>query len=251
MREVPLTEEDQHLLTRELIVQSVADALWRAQKSIITVKATNTTGVLKLMRKILTRRKEALQEKIREQSDMRQIMVGLEEMLMMKFPVEQLQLMEKDIWDQEDVKKAKGVFQQVLKFHPLKTALGRVLMREIEEEGRQKTDLASLEKLIAAEEEKEGDQEVRLRVTPIHLSAAVKIKSLDLRPGERQVRITRSHVYVETVTNSQPPQLALLKRARKVALTPCGPGYPGEHRVLTVREEDLEEIENPQAAQDQ
>ena len=255
MEEVPLTSEDQHKITRELMVQSITDVLWRAQKSTMTVTATNTSGVVKLMKKILNRRKEALQEKIREQSQMRQIMVGLEELLMMRYPVEQLNLLEKEVWDQQDVKKAKGVFQQVLKFRGLRTALGEVLMREIQEEALQKADLASLKELIAAEQEKGGHQEVKLRITPVQLPAAVRIRSLDLRPGERQVRITASHIYVETVSASQPMQMALLKRSRKVAQTPCGPGYPAEHRSLTLREEDLEpEIEEnsaPQAAQDQ
>ena len=244
MEEVPLTNEDQHVLTRELIVQSIADVLWRAQKSmagsIMTVTAGNTSGVVILLEEILKRRKEALQEKINEQSDLRQVMVGLEEMLMMRYPVEQLNLLEKEVWDQHDVVKAKGVFQQVLKFRGLRTALGHVLMREVQEEQRQRTDLVSLKKLIAVEQEKGWNQELRLRVTPLRLPAAVKVKNLDLRPGERQVRVTETHVYVETVTATQPVQLALLKRARKVAQTPSGPGYPGQHRVLTLRDEELE-----------
>ncbi len=241
-QEVPLTHEDEGAINREIIIQCVQDLLYRSKhSSAITIKAVKICEIETLLRAILARRKQTLQDKVLEQSKIRTCMLGIQELLMAGFSDSSLQILNKNSWCRRDVLEAKSLISQALRFRELGVLLGEVLLAEIDDEKRQKEEVSQFEDLIVAQQEVAQQRELRLRITPVNLPARVRVRNLDLRPGERQIRVTQDHVFIETVTDSEPPELCLLKRSRKVAQNcPGGPGFPADHRVLTLKDEDLE-----------
>ena len=217
------------------------DLLFRSKQSAITIKVVNLCEIEVLLRGILARRKQSLKDKMCEQGKLKTVMLGLQNLLMSNYDTSSLQILNKDNWDRKDIAEAKSLIGQSLKFRDLSALLGEVLLHEIEDEKKQREEVSQLESLLGAPQDVPEHQELRLRLTPVRLPAQVRVRNLDLRPGERQVRVTRDHIYIETVTNTDPIELALLKKSRKVAQD-CygGPGYPGGYRVLTLRNEDLE-----------
>ena len=241
MEETPLTDQEDSLITHHCITQAVREVLWQTKEhSLITVKAAVCTSLVTEMKKSLSRVEREQAEMIQETSDLKKAMKGLEHILHASYPLGKSELMNKDQWEAEDIENAKLYLMETVRYRDLRIELGRICRKQLADVAFRAREIKILEEAI----QKSQEIEPRIRITPCILPTDFKIKSLDLRPGEKQVIIRPQELSLEVV-KVEDGQIILhqAKRAKKICETPAGWGFPGTHRVLHLRRCDLEKEE--------
>lgn len=244
MAEVDWTGSEHRAFSRELLVEAARDVLHQSRvQSQIQVKTVLAQKQLRCMKKIYKREKIRMLEMAKHGSSMKKIMDSLHHVLHQScYPLDILQLLDKDVWTEQEVMQSKSFLLEILRFRELKGEICGILKFLMDSIPEREEDIMQMEAAILAHQE----VEVRMRVTPTQRQSSMKIGSLSLRPGEKQVTVSKDKVILEEATITEDGKVVLIEnqKLRKTATVATTGEPPISHRVLWLKREDLTEDED-------
>ena len=242
--EVKWTKADDMKLTRKLLTQVMAETVTGLKvKSLITVKAKINQDLTQLWIKMSGRRHKFLADMTARTSSLASCLQTMQSFHQLMAPAAD-SLLDKSRWTAGDSERALKIGLALTEVSQLKESLITLIHSQTHELEKQEEEMREVDKLLIDSKK----IELRTRITPVQLQQDLRgIKHCDLRPGEKQVILTPSHIEIDEVKQvNGKVMMAKTKRALKQALTPIGWGYPMSHRVIRLREEELEELPTDQ-----
>ena len=237
--EVELTKKEENQVTRTMILEIIQDALeGRKARQFLTLRNRTSEQALRGMSQLVDKQRSTIQLLLTKGTDLTE---GLE---FMDSWIDSLKhtvklLMKKPNYHLEGLTQAKAVMEGLESFMSIREGIISCMAEWLY---NVRTTTIELDEIVKSLE-KLKLQEFRVRVTPVTLPPAPnKIKQCDLRQGEREVVVNKSHIRIQEVVRREDGSLnmEIKQRARAKAMCPQGWGYPATHRVLRVMPEDLE-----------
>ena len=241
MSEGPWTEEENKMFCKEVLVEAARDVLQDTKtQSHIQVKTLLAQRQLKVMKKMYRKEKQRMREMGDHTSCIKKIIEGLGHILhQTTYPLDMIRLVHKEEWNPEELQQAQGYLLEVLRFREMKEAVLELLKFLMDTIMEREKDIMELEEAILEHQQ----IEVRLRVTPVDKESNLRISSLSLRPGEKQVTINKERMVLEEAVITDAGRVVLVEnqKLRKVAQV-AETGEPLiSHRILYLKREDMEE----------